>query len=136
MKRSGATRNARLKQYTYEAETWNRMLVFCKEELAHYKTRLAGLLADSGADEDVLLSAETFQEDFLAQEKDMLYLTDELKQQDRRLQKDLYLDGELYKEVVRTQKRLRHLLKKADERFTEIKHRYDRYLHERYPAEA
>lgn len=118
----------------YEAESWARLLQFCREELVHFKNRLAAVVADS--EEDLLLVAESFQEEFLAQDKVFGYLSDELKRQSKLLQKDLYVDGELFTEVTRSQIKLRREIKKAEALFAGLKNRYALYLNERYWTEA
>jgi len=127
--------SARLQYFMYEAESWERLLVFCKEELVHFKNRLAETIADNEG-EFVLLVAEKFQEEFLAQDRIFFWLSDELKKQTRLLQKDMYVDGELFHELVQNQIKLRREIKKTEVLFTETKNCYALYLNERYAVEA
>ncbi|QEC55295.1 hypothetical protein [Flavisolibacter ginsenosidimutans] len=101
----------------------------------HFKNRLAETVADN--EENVVLSvAEKFQEEFLTQDRIFFWLSDELKKQIGLLQKDMYVDGELFHEAVRNQIELRREIKKTEALFTEIKNCYALYLNERYAVET
>ena len=106
-------------------------MLFYQEELVYFKNRLAEILSsDTGLDE--LQVAEQFQEEFLAQDKVVGYLLAEIKGQSKLLEKDLYVDGDIFDEVVTSQKKIRREIQKEEELFKRLKKRFVQYLSEQY----
>lgn len=120
-----------IKQYVYEAESWGRMLAFFLRENVSFKTRLAEIV-NYNLNPDDLEIAEKFQEEFISQDRIISFLSDELHQQSKLLERDLYEDGELFKEVMRNQKKLRRDLKKAEQLFGKVKEDFDGYLNDNF----
>lgn len=116
-----------LEQFIYESEEWARLLVFLKQENVFYKSRLAEVVNNT-EDEDVLLAAEKFQEDFLSQDRVIDFLSSELGKQTKLLVKDIYVDGEIFRNVVQNQKKLRSDIQKAEEIFSKTKTEFAHYL--------
>ena len=121
--------------YRYELESWRRLLAYQKEELVYCKNRLAEII-NSHAAHGLLLAAETFQEEFLAQERAIEFLTEELKAQFRALeQEELSGDGSV-RELGLEQAQLRHAFQKAGELFLYNKNSFVQYLQGLYQAEG
>ena len=120
-----------IQQYTYEVNSWERLLAFFLVENIYFKTRLSEILSNA-EDEELLLSGEQFQEEFLEQDKILLFLCDEIKRQKKLLERDLYEDGELFTEVIKHQKRLRNDIRKEEALFIKIKNTYSDFLSERF----
>jgi len=116
-----------IEQFIYESEEWARLLVFLKQENVFYKSRLAEVVG-STEDEDLLLAAEKFQEEFLSQDQVLDFLSSELRKQTKLLQKDIYVDGEIFREVIQNQKKLRSDIQKAEEIFSKTKAEFAHYL--------
>lgn len=116
-----------IEQFIYESEEWGRLLAFLRQENVFYKSRLADVVNNS-EDEDVLLSAEKFQEDFLSQDRMIDFLYSELSKQANLLQKDIYVDGEIFRDVVQNQKKLRSDIQKAEAIFSKTKTEFAHYL--------
>lgn len=116
-----------LNQFIYESEEWGRLLAFLKQENVFYKSRLAEIVSTTD-DEDVITQAEKFNEDFLAQDRIIKFLTEELKNQNDLLQKDLYLDGQLVNDMMRHQKKLKTDVEKAEEIFSGAKKNFSGFL--------
>lgn len=116
-----------IEQFIYESEEWGRLLAFLRQENVFYKSRLADVVNNS-EDEDVLLSAEKFQEDFLSQDRMIDFLYSELSKQTNLLQKDIYVDGEIFRDVVQNQKKLRSDIQKAEAIFSKTKTEFAHYL--------
>lgn len=116
-----------IEQFIYESEEWGRLLAFLKQENVFYKSRLADVVNNS-EDEDVLLAAERFQEDFLSQDRMIDFLSSELCKQAKLLQKDIYLDAGIFTELVQNQKTLRNDIQKAEEIFSRTKTEFALYL--------
>src|SRR5690348_6116673 len=106
-----------LRLFMYESEEWGRLLTFLKQENVFYKSRLAEIVNTFEGGE-IVDKAEIFNEDFLSQDRIIDFLTEELKSQKILLQKDLYVDGELFRNVVRHQKKLRADIEKTEEIFS------------------
>ena len=116
-----------IEQFVYESEEWRRLMAFLKQENVFYKSRLAEVV-NTAEDEDVLLAAERFQEDFLSQDRMVEFLSAELNKQTKLLQKDNYVDGEIFRNLVQSQKRLRDDIQKAEEFFSKTKTEFAHYL--------
>jgi hypothetical protein len=114
-------------QYTFEVNAWKRLLAFFLVENIYFKTRLAELL-NSKDDEDVIENGEKFQDEFLSQDRILSFLDSEVKRQTKLLERDLYEDGELFKGVVKNQKKLRKDIKSAEGLFTKLKETFSNYL--------
>ena len=116
-----------LRQLIYESEEWGRLLAFLKQENVYYKSRLAEIV-NAIADEETIAKAENFNEDFLSQDRIIDFLTDELKTQVKLLEKDLYVDGGMFKDVMRHQKKLRTDIEKAEDIFSGTKRNFSGFL--------
>ncbi|HVX00605.1 MAG TPA: hypothetical protein VHA52_09260, partial [Candidatus Babeliaceae bacterium] len=116
-----------LRQLIYESEEWGRLLAFLKQENVYYKSRLAEIV-NAIEDEEIIAKAENFNEDFLSQDRIIVFLTDELKTQVKLLEKDLYVDGKVFKEVMKHQKKLRNDIEKAVDIFSGTKRNFSGFL--------
>lgn len=114
-------------QYVYETEEWGRLLAFLKQETVFYKSRLAEVV-NNIRDDQVLLAAEKFNDEFISQDRITEFLLSELHRQNKLLEKDLHLDGGLLGEAIRNQKKLRSDVKKAEEIFAKTKSDFAGYL--------
>lgn len=116
-----------LHQFIYESEEWGRLLTFLKLENFFYKSRLAEAV-NTMDDEEIVAEAEEFNEEFLSQDRMFYFLTEELASHNKLLQKDTNLDGELVKDVIRSQKKLRMDVEKAEEIFFGTKRNFSGFL--------
>jgi hypothetical protein len=116
-----------LRQFIYESEEWGRLLAFLKQENVYYKSRLAEVV-NTADDDDIIAEAEKFNEDFLSQDRIIDFLMEELKNHNKLFQKDWYIDGELFKDVMRHQKKLRTDIEKAEEIFSGTKKNFSGFL--------
>lgn len=116
-----------LRQFMYESEEWGRLLAFLKQENVFYKSRLAEIVNTFEGGE-IVDKAENFNEDFLSQDRILNFLSEELKMQNILLRKDLYMDGELFSNAVRHQKKLRADIEKTEEIFSGIKRNFSGFL--------
>ncbi|HET7898344.1 MAG TPA: hypothetical protein VFL47_11750 [Flavisolibacter sp.] len=109
-----------LLQCRLETEQWRYLIADCREQLVSFKSRLAELINES-TDEKFLQTAEKFQEDFLAQDNVVDYLSDEVKQQQRRIEKTESLGVDMFGEVASAQTKIRGEIQQAEELFTNVK---------------
>lgn len=129
MKQEISTRNPIVQQLTYEAETWVRLIGFIRDETTYFKMRLAEVVS-ANVDDKVVEQAEKFQEEFLAQDRIIIYLSDELKKQNKLLEKDMNADENILQEAIKNQNKLRREIKKAEGLFKELKDKFIGFLHE------
>ena len=120
-----------LTQYVYELKSWERLLSFQKEELVCFKNRLAEVL-NSSTEAEMILAAERFQEEFLAQERIVYFLLDELNLQSHILEKENYKPGEFYTQAVNGQAKLRREIKEGEEAFTAVKKNFEQFLQNKF----
>lgn len=122
-----------IQQYVYETHNWQRLLAFFIKENVSFKTRLAQLVdsipvVDSISGKEDLEIIEEFHEKFLSHDRTVSFLSDELQQQKKILEKCLHEKDELFEEVVNHQNELRKKIKKTEEIFFEIKEEFGAYL--------
>jgi uncharacterized membrane-anchored protein YjiN (DUF445 family) len=129
MKQEISTRNPIVQQLTYEVQTWVRLIGFIRDETTYFKMRLAEVVS-ANVDDKVVEQAEKFQEEFLAQDRIIIYLSDELKKQNKLLEKDMNADENILQEVIKNQNKLRREIKKAEGLFKELKDKFISFLHE------
>ncbi len=129
MKQEISTRNPIVQQLTYEAETWVRLIGFIRDETTYFKMRLAEVVS-ANVDDKVVEHLEKFQEEFLAQDRIIIYLSDELKKQNKLLEKDMNADENILQEAIKNQNKLRREIKKAESLFKELKDKFIGFLHE------
>jgi hypothetical protein len=97
-----------------ESEEWERLLNFMKQENAFSKSRLAEIVA-SLEDEDELVKAEQFNDEFIAEDEIIVFLESELKKHRKLLEKRRYQDEEMLKQLTRHQGKLRMDIRRAEE---------------------
>ena len=122
-----------IKQYMYEAQSWGRMLNFFLQENVSFKTRLAEIVNYNLDLEDIEM-AEKFQEEFLAQDRTISFLLDELYHQSKLLERDKYEDSELFKEIIKNQKKIRKDIKNGEQLFIKMKEQFSEYLNNNFSA--
>ena len=120
-----------LREYVYETESWSRMLAFLREENVNFKNRLAEIV-DTNADEETLLIAEKFLDEFLDQDRIIAYLLEELKEQNKRIENDQYQIELPINKVVKNQSKLRKEMKEEEKLFAIVKEGFLNYLNIRY----
>ena len=116
-----------IRQYVYETDNWKRLLTFFIQENVSLKTRLAEVV-DVILDNEDLAIVEKFQEKFLSQDRIISFLSDELQQQKKLLEKHMYESEELFEELVKHQEKLRKEIKKTEEIFSKMKEEFGDYL--------
>lgn len=129
MKQELSIRIPIVQQFVYETESWNRLIGFIRDETTYFKMRLAEVVSAS-EDNGVVEQAEKFQEEFLAQDRIIIYLSDELKKQNKLLEKDLNAGDIFLQEAIKNQNKLRKEIKKAEGLFKELKDQFIGFLHE------
>ena len=118
-------------QYSYEVESWARLLAFYQDELEHDKNRLLAVIENNGCDNESFLFGK-FQELFRAQERMINFLWGNVKQQARLLDEEFYIDSETAAKMERTQQQLRCEFQDAEELFVRSKNQFLQSLDELY----
>jgi predicted nucleotidyltransferase len=123
-----ATRSdSSLRQCIYESDQWGRLLAFLKQENVFCKSRLAEAVATLD-DEGSVEEAEEFNDQFLSQDSMIEYLENELKKHRKLLQKDLYGDEQVLKNIIKSQRMLGRNMQNAEEIFSRTRRRFSIYL--------
>ncbi|MES1224416.1 MAG: hypothetical protein ABUT20_53470 [Bacteroidota bacterium] len=118
-------------QFTKEAETFQRTLAFVAEENTDLKNRLERILQNiSHEDRAILERIEYFQDGFLKIDEINRFLRGEVASQNRLLIQESYEDGDLIKEVKRSQKKLRKNIQDSEKEFNNLKFEFHDYLQE------
>jgi regulator of replication initiation timing len=119
----------KLKQLIYEADTWKRLLGFMMEENIHLKNRVSQILKDR-FDENLLEEVEVFQSSFVKEDEMIGLLRNDVAELDKLLQKEVFEDGMIIKNVQSKLKKLRHNIKNAEKQFGKLKADFNNYLSE------
>lgn len=115
-----------LKQYVYEAQSWQRILSFMQQENVTLKNRLAEVVSGAIPHED-LARAEDFQDEFLSQDRIHAYLSKEIQKQVLLL--NAYnRNGSDFDKVSTNQKELRNCLHKTEALFAGAREAFVSYL--------
>jgi hypothetical protein len=109
-----------------EVESWSRLINFFQQENVLLKSRLADFVSGSNSNDEICF-AEAFLEDFLSNDKMILFFADELKIQSRLLYKEGNNDS-MYGWIMENQQRLRVYFIKAEESFFRIKQSFSNYF--------
>jgi regulator of replication initiation timing len=119
----------KLKQLQYEADTWKRLLGFMMDENIHLKNRVSQILKDR-FDENLLEEVEVFQSSFIKEDALIGLLRNDVAELDKLLQKEVFEDGMIIKNVESKLKKLRHNIKNAEKQFGKLKMDFNNYLSE------
>ncbi len=119
----------KLKQLQYEADTWKRLLGFMMDENIHLKNRISQILKDR-FDENLLEEVEVFQSSFVKEDALIGLLRNDVAELDKLLQKEVFEDGTIIKNVESKLKKLRHNIKNAEKQFGKLKMDFNNYLSE------
>jgi regulator of replication initiation timing len=119
----------KLKQLQYEADTWKRLLGFMMDENIHLKNRVSQILKDR-FDENLLEEVEVFQSSFIKEDALIGLLRNDVAELDKLLQKEVFEDGVIIKNVESKLKKLRHNIKNAEKQFGKLKIDFNNYLSE------
>jgi regulator of replication initiation timing len=119
----------KLKQLQYEADTWKRLLGFMMDENIHLKNRISQILKDR-FDENLLEEVEVFQNNFVKEDALIGLLRNDVAELDKLLQKEVFEDGTIVKNVESKLKKLRHNIKNAEKQFGKLKMDFNNYLSE------
>jgi len=116
-----------IKHFQFEAEAWQRELIFFQQENAMLKSRLADIVNRS-SDETSIIMAETFNEQFIAQDTVFAFLFHELAALNQLLEKELFGDGLLFGDLIERQDKLRRDIYRTEMLFYEQKREFGEFI--------
>lgn len=120
-------------QFLHETETWKRTLGFIEEENAILKNRLSQMLRYVDANDTLLIEKlEWFQDSFIREDESTRLLKTQINEEDHLLIRDTYEDGDLFRALLKKQKRLRKQFENIDRRFHRTRNEFNQYLAEVY----
>lgn len=117
----------KINQFIHESDTWKRCLQFVQEENNRLKNRLSEVLK-SETNDDFLERAEYFQNEFLSEDNTVNVLRFSIKELDNLVNREVYEDGAILKELVRKQKRLNRDMEKVENHFSHLKSEFNNFL--------
>ncbi len=121
----------KIKQLQHQSETWKRDLQFISGENATLKERLGTIVADSQITSDFLERIESYQNDFIAKDETLRLIVSEVKDWDKLLVKEQYLDGrETNGKLIVLQKKLSHAIESFIKEFSRLKFDFNNYMSE------
>jgi hypothetical protein len=122
---------AKIKQLQHQSETWKRDLGFMVEENVALKNRLAEIIADGQVTPEFLERLEFYQNNFIAKDESLRLIFSEIKEWDKYLVKEQYLDGsETDGKLIIMQKRLSRAIESFMNEFSRLKFDFNNYMSE------
>ena len=118
-----------INEYQIEAEKWLHILGFYQQENVLFKTRLSDRV-NSTSETIPLMPEEQFNESFIEQDYIIKFLSAEVHEQLKLLERDIYEDGVIFQEVEKQQRKLRKDMKKEQEIFENLRERFQSYMAE------
>ena len=117
----------KLKQLQYESDTWKRLLGFTMDENIHLKNRLSEILKEN-FDKNLLEDVEVFQTRFLKADEMIMLLRNDIGEFDNLLNREIFEDGTIMKQVSKELKRLRKNIRTTEEELGRLKSEFNSYL--------
>ena len=117
----------KLRQLQYESDTWRRLLGFMIDENIHLKNRISAIL-QNGFQKDLLEGVEDFQTRFLKEDDLIVLLRNEVAELDKLLEREIFEDGKIVKEIDSRLKKLRNNIIIAERQFSRLKLDFNNYL--------
>jgi hypothetical protein len=118
----------RLKQYSHESKSWERLLYFFKQENVFLKTRLSEVL-DNRNDTELLISAEYFQNHFIVKDELIDKLLQEIHDQEKDWKENFINNSPVpYKKKVDKKEKLRAQMQDFKEDFEKIEFEFNKYV--------
>ncbi len=118
-----------LRQLQYESDTWKRLLGFIEEENIHLKNRLSEILK-SGFNDNLLDELENFHGRFMREDELIRLLRNNVAELDDLLEREVFEDGKIVKEIRRKLKNLSDNIQNVQERFTRLKLEFNSFMSE------
>ena len=119
----------KLRQLQYESETWKRLLGFTMDENVHLKNRLSEILREN-FDKNLLEDVEVFQTRFLKADEMIMLLRNDIGEFDNLLNREVFEDGAIMKQVSKELKRIRKNIKNTEEELGRLKSEFNSYFSE------
>jgi len=119
----------KLKQLQYESETWKRLLGFTMDENIHLKNRLSEVLKEN-FDNNLLDDIEIFQTRFIKTDEMIMLLRNDIGEFDNLLNREIFEDGAIMKQVSKDLKRIRKNIKTTEVELVRLKSEFNSYLSE------
>ena len=119
----------KLRQLQYESETWKRLLGFTMDENVHLKNRLSEILREN-FDKNLLEDVEVFQTRFLKADEMIMLLRNDIGEFESLLNREIFEDGAIMKQVSKELKRIRKNIKATEEELGRLKSEFNSYLSE------
>jgi len=125
---SGETK---IKQLQHQSDSWKRDLGFVVEENIALKNRLAEIVAGDQGTPELLERIEAYQNEFIFKDDAIRLIFSEIKEWDKLLFKEQYLDGnETKRKLLPMQKRLSRAVESFINEFSKLKFDFNNYMSE------
>ena len=117
----------KLKQLQYESDTWKRLLGFIMEENSYLKNRISEILKDK-FNKNLLEELEGFQSRVVKEDGLIGLLRNDVAELDKLLEREIFEDGKIIKEIDKTLKRLRNNIIVIEKQFGKLKLEFNSFL--------
>ncbi len=118
-----------LRQLQYESDTCKRLLGFIAEENIHLKNRLSEILK-TGFNDNLLDELENFHGRFVREDELIRLLRNNVAELDNLLEREVFEDVKIVKEIRRKLKNLCDNIQNVQERFTRLKLEFNSFMSE------
>ncbi len=114
-------------QFLEEIFSWIRLIDFYKEEISYLKTRLSEVV-DQNINNDLLPSAEYFQNLFIVKDEFNASISSEIKNQELQLHEIIKNNTEAGESFLKKQEKLRNEIENFEKKFNTSKKEFNKFL--------
>lgn len=114
-------------QFLEEIFSWIRLIDFYKEEISYLKTRLSEVV-DQNINNDLLPSAEYFQNLFILKDEFNASISSEIKNQELQLHEIIKNNTEAGESFLKKQEKLRNEIENFEKKFSTSKKEFNKFL--------
>ena len=114
-------------QFLQEIFSWMRLIDFYKQEISYLKTRLSEVV-DQNINNDLLPSAEYFQNLFILKDEFNASISSEIKNQELQLHEIIKNNTEAGESFLKKQEKLRNEIENFEKKFSTSKKEFNKFL--------
>ena len=114
-------------QFLQEIFSWMRLIDFYKQEISYLKTRLSEVV-DQNINNDLLPSAEYFQNLFILKDEFNASISSEIKNQELQLHEIIKNNTEAGESFLKKQEKLRNEVENFEKKFSTSKKEFNKFL--------
>lgn len=118
-------------EYAAELKQWEKLITGLQQENISFRIKLADLVSSS-TNNEVILMAEKFNDEFAAQDSNLSFLAEEVMRQYKLLPQQDDVQDHAFEQLMVIQLKLRKSIGREEEVFTQLRESFEGYLNSIY----